>query len=161
MMSPLAFTLIAEHQAGTIFSLLRQSYSPIWDDELEEKMQEFDREVFDNPDTVGACTFISCLDGQPIGMASYDPRPGPELALIGHNCILPDYQQRGFGRQQIAEILGRLRAQHFTRVTVTTSEHPFFIPAQKMYQACGFKELRRFHQSSDSDGQTIEYGLKL
>ena len=160
-MNALTFIPITKHPPGTIFSLLSQSYAPIWNDELEETMRHADRETFDNPHTVGACTFITCLDGQPIGMASYDPRPGPELAIIGHNCILPDYQGRAFGRKQIAEILRRLKAQHFARLTITTSDHPFFIPAQKMYQACGFKELRRFHQPPDSDCQTIEYEFDL
>ena len=160
-MNTLAFNPIIEHQPGIIFSLLTQSYAPIWNDKLEETMRKFDREVFDNPHTVGACTFITSLDGRPIGMASYDPRPGPELAIIGHNCILPDYQRRGFGPRQISEILRRLRDQHFAKVTATTSDHVFFIPAQKMYQACGFKELRRFRQPPDSQDQTIEYGLEL
>ena len=161
MIDVVTFTPITNQQPGTIFSLLSESYTPIWNDELEETMRKFDREVFDNPHTVGACTFITCLDGQPIGLASYDPRPGPELAIIGHNCILPDYQGQGFGRKQIAEILRRLGDQHFAKVTVTTSDHPFFVPAQKMYQACGFKETRRFHQHPGSLGQTIEYGLEL
>ncbi len=160
-MNNLTFTPITKHQPGAIFSLLFQSYAPIWNDELEEKMRQADREVFENPDTVGACTFITCLDGQPIGLASYDPRQGPELAIIGHNCILSDYQHRGFGRKQITEILRRLKVQGFAKVTVTTSDHPLFIPAQKMYQACGFKELHRFHQHPDSECQTIEYELDL
>ena len=157
-MNTLVFTSIAKHKPGAIFSLLRESYALIWNDKLEETMRKFDCEVFENPRTVGACTFITCLDGQPIGLASYDPRLGPESAIIGHNCILPDYQGRGFGRQQIAEILLRLRAQGFAKVTVTTSDHPFFIPAQKMYQACGFREVRRLGQHPD---QTIEYEIDL
>ena len=160
-MNTLTFNPITDYQPGTIFSLLSQSYAQIWNDELEETIRKFDREVFDNPDTVGACTFITCLDGRPIGLASYDPRPGPELAIIGHNCILPDYQGQGFGRKQIAEILYRLKAQYFAKVTVTTSDHVFFIPAQKLYQACGFREARRFHQPPDSDCQTIEYEFEL
>ncbi|MCK4850625.1 MAG: GNAT family N-acetyltransferase [Phycisphaerae bacterium] len=160
-MNNLTFIPITKHQPGTIFSLLSRSYAPIWNDELEEKMRQADREVFENPQTVGACTFITCLDARPIGMASYDPRPAPELAIIGHTCILPNYQHRGFGRQQIAEILRRLKAQGFAKVTVTTSDHPFFILAQKMYQACGFKELRRFKQTPHSECQTIEYSIDL
>ena len=155
MMEIITFTPITEHEPGIIFSLLSQSYAPIWNDKLEETMRKFDREVFENPDTVGACTFITYLDGRAIGMASYDPRGGPESAIIGHNCILPDYQGRGFGCRQIAEIIRCLKARHFVKVTVTTSDHPFFIPAQKMYQACGFQ------QRPDSECQTIKYGLEL
>ena len=35
----LEFTSTTNHQPGTIFSLLSQSYAAIWNDELEEKMR--------------------------------------------------------------------------------------------------------------------------
>ena len=157
-MNTLTFIPISKYQPGTIFSLLRQSYAPIWNDKLKQNLYKADREAFENPDTIGACTFITCLDDEPIGFACYDPRPGPDLAIIGHNCILPTFQRQRFGRQQVAEILLRLRERGFHRVTVTTSDHPFFVPAQKMYLACGFRELRRFGQQPD---QTIEYEIAL
>ena len=160
-MNTLAFTSITQHQPGTIFSLLRHSYASIWNDQLEEKFRKADADTFANPDTIGACTFVTCLDGQPVGFACYDPRQGLALAVIGQNCILPEYQRQGFGRQQIAEILRRLKEREFRKVTVTTSDHPFFVPAQKMYLACGFKEARRFNQTPDSQCQTIEYHLDL
>ena len=141
--------------------MLRESYAPIWNDKLEENLRKADRGAFENPDTIGACTFITCLDGQPIGFASYDPRQGPDLAIIGHNCILPEYQQRGFGRQQITEVLRRLKAKGFHKVVVTTSDHPFFAPAQRMYQSCGFRESRRFKQSQHAPCRTIEYEIEL
>ena len=158
MANMLAFGSITTHDPGTIFSLLRQSYAPIWNDKLEETMRKADQDTFANPDTIGACTFITCLDGQPIGFASYDPRQGPDLAIIGHNCILPEYQHRGFGCRQIAELLRRLKEKGFRKVTVTTSGHHFFVPAQKMYLTCGFKEVRRFGQHPD---QTIEYEIHI
>ena len=160
-MSPLAFTPISEHLPGTIFSLLRESYAPLWNERMEANYRKVDQDTFENPDTIGACTFITCLNDEPIGFACYDPRPGPESAIIGHNCILPTYQGRGFGRQQIAEILRRLREREFHKVTVTTSDHPFFVPAQKLYLACRFREVRRFNQTPDSECLTIEYQINL
>ena len=157
----LTFTSITDHPPGTIFFLLSRSYAPIFNDELEDNLRNADLETFDNPDTIGACTFITCLDGKPIGMACYDPRQGPQLAIIGHHCILPEFQRRGFGRQQILEILRRLESRGFSKVVVTTSDHPFFKPAQEMYQACGFHQARRFRQKHDSDCHTIEYQLEL
>ena len=154
----LIFRPITEHNPGTIFSLLRDSYAPIWNERLEANFRRADRETFANPDTIGLYSFITCLDDEPIGFACYDPRPGPDLAIIGHNCILPRFQRQGFGSQQLAEIIRRLRERGFRKVTVTTSDHPFFVPAQKMYSACGFRELRRFGQQPD---QTIEYQLDL
>ena len=160
-MNAVNFDNIADHQPGTIFSLLRQSYAQLWNEQMEDNYRKADRDTFANPDTIGACTFITCLDGQPIGFACYDPRPGPELAIIGHNCILPSFQRRGLGSQQIAELLRRLKEREIQRAVVTTSDHPFFVPAQQMYLACGFKETRRFLQASDSECLTIEYQLDL
>ncbi|MHC4124608.1 MAG: GNAT family N-acetyltransferase, partial [Planctomycetota bacterium] len=94
----LKFEPITKYDKGFVFSLLSQSFAELWNDELEEKIKQFDREVFENPDTVGACTFISTLNGEAMGMASWDPRQGPEVGIIGYNCILPEYQSRGFGK---------------------------------------------------------------
>ena len=160
-MNPLTFTPITDHQPGTIFSLLRQSYAPIWNERMEANYRKVDQDVFANPDTIGPCSFVTCLDDEPIGFACYDPRPGPELAVIGHNCILPTLQRRGFGTQQVAEILRRLKERGFHKITVTTSDHPFFVPAQRMYLAYGFEETRRFKEAPDSECQTIEYYLDL
>ena len=160
-MNTLIFTLITDHPPGTIFSLLSRSYAPIFNDELEQNLRKADRQTFENPDTIGSCTFITCLDSQPIGMASYDPRQGPDLAIIGHNCILPEFQGQGFGRQQILEILRRLKARGFRKAVVTTSDHPFFTPARKMYEACRFRQTRRFRPSPDSESHTIEYQIEL
>lgn len=72
------------------------------------------------------CVFISILNDEPIGMASWDPRQVPEVGIIGYNCILPEYQGKGFGKTQIQEILKRLKNQGFEKALVTTGEHPFF-----------------------------------
>ena len=160
-MNVVTFHTITHHQPGAIFSLLRESYAPLWNERMEANFRKADRETFEHPDTIGACTFITCLNDQPIGFACYDPRQGPDLAIIGHNCILPKFQRRGFGGRQVAEILRRLKEKGFRKVTVTTSDHPFFVPAQKMYLACGFREVRRFKEAPGSECQTIEYELPL
>ncbi|MHC4636776.1 MAG: GNAT family N-acetyltransferase [Planctomycetota bacterium] len=157
----LKFEPIPKYEKGVVFSLLSQSFVELWNDELEEKIKQFDREVFENPDTVGACAFISTLNGNPIGMASWDPRQGPEFGIIGYNCILPEYQGRGFGKTQIKEILKRLQYQRFKKVIVTTGEHPFFDPADKMYLACGFIEIRRYNEGRDTRYGSIDYEIKL
>jgi GNAT superfamily N-acetyltransferase len=157
----LKFEPITKYEKGTIFSLLLQSFAELWNDELEEKIKKFDREVFENPDTVGACAFISTLNGKPVGMASWDPRQRPELGIIGYNCILPEYQGRSFGKTQIKEIIRRLKEQGFKKVIVTTGEHPFFEPADKIYLTCGFKETRRYNEGRDPRYGSIDYELKL
>ncbi len=157
----LKFSGIAEYKPGVIFSLLSQSFAELWNDELEEKIRQCDKEIFENPDTIGACTFISVLNGKPIGMASWNSRQGPELGIIGYNCILPEYQGKGFGKAQIKEVFKRLKEQRFKKIIVTTGEHPFFESADKMYLACGFKEIRRYNQGRDPRYGTIDYELKL
>jgi hypothetical protein len=36
----------------------------------------------------------------------------------------------------------RLREIKFTELKVVTGDHEFFVPAQKMYLACGFQKIR-------------------
>ena len=139
----LIFTQSSEYKSGSIYRLLSICYAGILDDELNEQFRQFDREVFENVETVGACTFITTLNSDIIGMASYDPRQAPKLGIIGHNCILPENQKKGYGKQQILEVIKRLKLRDIIRATVSTSEHPFFEPARKMYLSCGFTELKR------------------
>ena len=157
----LVFNKVTKYKAGIICDLLSASYTQILDTNLQEQFQRFDREVFENPDTVGTCTFITTSGSDIVGMASYDPRQAPELGIIGHNCILPKYQRKGFGKQQILEIIKRLKARHIKQATVTTSENPFFEPARRMYLACGFVELKREYKNPDDTYKTIYYEMDL
>ena len=157
----LKFEPVTQHEKGIIFSLLSQSWIELWNDELQEKIKQYDREIFENLDTVGACVFSSILNGKPIGMASWDPRQAPEVGIIGYNCILPEYQGRGFGKVQIKEVLKRLKDHGFEKAFVTTGEHPFFESADKMYLACGFKETKRYKQGRGPRYGSIDYGIEL
>ena len=58
----LRFSQITGYKPGIIFSLLKKSYEEVWNDKLEQSLREFDKEVFENPNTVVACTFISTLE---------------------------------------------------------------------------------------------------
>ncbi len=163
----LTFTPITQHQAGIIASLLLQSYAEIlcieqqyWQGE-KENWREFDREVFENPDTIGRCMFITCWQDQAIGFGSFDPRQRPAFGIIGHNCIVPPFRGQGYGKQQILEILNRLRKLGIQRAIVSTSEHPFFLAAQKMYLACGFEESKRYIGGPDPRHRMIEYSQNL
>jgi GNAT superfamily N-acetyltransferase len=157
----LKFEPIRKFKHGLIFRLLSQSFAELINDELEEKIKQFDKEIFENPDTVGACVFVSTLNGQAIGMASWDPRQGPEIGIIGYNCILPEFGGRGFGKAQINEVLRRFKAMRFKKAIVTTGDHPFFLKATKIYLACGFKETRRHSKSSDQRYGSIDYEIEM
>ena len=98
----LKFSKITEYEPGIIFSLLSQSFDEVLDGGLEEKMRQFDKEAFENPETVGTCAFISTLNSRAVGMASRDPRQGPKLAIIGWICILPEFQGKDLGKTQLS-----------------------------------------------------------
>jgi GNAT superfamily N-acetyltransferase len=157
----LKYEPVTKYKRGFIFSLLQQSFADLWNDELEKKMRQYDCDIFDNPETVGACAFITCLNGNAVGMASWDPRQGPEKAILGYNCILPEYQGKRFGTAQIKEVLGRLKTAGFKKAFVTTGQHPFFMAAVKMYPACGFKEIKRYIDGRDPRYGSIDYEIEL
>ncbi|MEW5802056.1 MAG: GNAT family N-acetyltransferase [bacterium] len=165
-MNHLILKPLTAHKSGIIFNLLKESYSglakikPGYISEWEKDWIEYDNEIFQHPDTVGACGFISYLDTEIVGFASYDPRKYP-TGIIGHNCILPQFRGNGYGKQQINEILRRFREMNFEKVMVSTNEHEFFYPAQRMYLACGFSEKRRFHGGENRDYVMIEYERML
>ena len=159
----IAFTTFTRHKPGIVFSLLSQSYAAYLEcDPLAAEMwppdwAAYDRDVFHFPDTVGACGFVTCLDGEPIGFASWDPRFFPEVGIIGHNCILPAFRGHRYGQTQIHRVLAILQERGCIRARVTTGEHPFFAPAQRMYLACGFHEIRCGYGDPHSAFRTIDY----
>ncbi len=143
-MPDLKFTTPHVQKPGTIAAILKSSYAELvasdpdlWSKEAEE-WARFDAYVYEAADGIGDCTFLSWRDDDLIGFASYDPRQWPAIGIIGHNAILPEYRGRGFGKQQIAETLHRFRNMGFKKAKVSTLDHPFFVPAQKMYLSCGF-----------------------
>ena len=143
------FRGIEAYQPGTIVTLLVKSYRDLLQTDPAcyrsemPKWQGFDREVIESPNRFSHCVFFSWHGDICIGFGSFDPRGKPTFGVIGHHCILPEFRRRGFGRQQLQEILRRLKNQGIKQVRVTTGDHPFFIPAQRLYLACGFKEVRR------------------
>ena len=105
--------------------------------------------------------FLSWSGDQVVGFASYDPRQRPQSGLVGHNCILPEFHGQGFGRQQIREIVRRFRAMGIRMARASTAENPFFVPAQAMYTACGFRETGRHPWEGDPSHDVIEYEMRL
>jgi GNAT superfamily N-acetyltransferase len=163
----MTFTSPHSEKPGTIAAILKTCYASLvasdpdlWSNE-EEGWERFDRDVYEDPDAIGDCTFLSWLDDKLIGFVSYDPRQWPSIGIIGHNAILPEFQQRGFGKQQIFEILRRFRKMGFKRAKVSTLDHPFFVPAQAMYLSCGFCELRRIPWEGSHKYKLIEYERDL
>jgi GNAT superfamily N-acetyltransferase len=163
----LKYTTPFEREPGTLALLLRQSYADLLETEPEfwrpeiENWEQFDREVFQNPDTVGACTFLSWWGSEVVGFFSFDPRGRPALGIIGHNCILPGFRRRGLGKKQIYEIIRRFRQMGIRRALVTTNDHPFFIPARRMYLSCGFQEVAREPWTRNTQQNIVRYEMEL
>ena len=161
------FTTPLDEKRGIIASLLRLAYAELvkidpalWESE-QSRWTQYDDEVFGQPRTVGACVFLTRVDGRIVGFGSWDPRQEPRFGIIGHNCILPEFRGRGLGRQQIKEILRRFCEMRIETAKVSTRDHPFFVPAQRMYEACGFREVRRIPSGCDPRQKTIEYEKEI
>jgi GNAT superfamily N-acetyltransferase len=161
------FTPFAGHEPGILLSLLSQSYAaylalnPQAAGAWPADWAAYEGDVHRCPDTVGACGFVTCLSGQPIGFASWDPREFPEYGVVGHSCILPAFQGNGYGTAQIRRVLEVLRERGFRQARVTTGDHPFFGPAQRMYEAYGFQEAGRGCRDSRTTLPMIDYVLPL
>lgn len=160
------FTGLEDVQPGAIGGLLWASYEklvtddPLWKQE-SVNWDEYDRAVFAHPDTVGSCIFLTRLGERIVGFGSWDPRPRPAYAIIGHNCILPEFRGKGLGIQQIQEILRRFRALDVKVAKVSTNDHPYFVRSQRMYMACGFREVRRIPWERNPDQKLIEYEKEI
>jgi GNAT superfamily N-acetyltransferase len=160
------FVPLTEEKPGTIAAMLRASYAGLlesdtrWTSE-QANWDEYDRLVFAHPETVGVCLFLTRVNGDIVGFASWDPRQKPRYGIVGHNCILPQFRGQGLGKQQIQEVLRRFHRLGIQTARATTCDHPFFVPAQRMYIACGFREVRRTAWDRDRNRVLIEYELTL
>lgn len=158
----LEFVKFSEYRPGIIVSLLSRSYAeyfqydperePIW----RQISEDYDRAVFEYPDTIGACGFITRLNMQVIGYASWDPRQFP-VGLVGGNCILPEFRGNSYGTRQIKEVLRVFESSGFVKARVITGEHRFFEPARRMYRACGFREVARGARDDGAEYKQITY----
>lgn len=154
-------------QPGIIAELLKRSYAQLVQTDPERWLPEqkeweaFDAFVFDNLATVGQCVFLSWWEEDLVGFGSFDPRQAPDLGIIGHNCILPGFRGRGFGKRQVQEILCRFRRRGIRTAEVSTLSHPFFAPARRMYLSCGFEEVRRVPWERDAASALIGFSKSL
>lgn len=135
---------------GFLAELLTCCYAPLLEQlpvakvtELRHDWADYDDAVNAEPETIGDSGFLTLLDERVIGFASWDPRGWPEIGTVGHNCIIREYQGHGYGRWQVEEVLSHFHRNGFVRARVRTDEHPFFEPARRMYERCGFRLVGR------------------
>jgi len=157
---------VNRYQPGDLFNLIYSSYkelikgySPKNRQKYIGEWKKFDKNAFNNLD-IGKCVFVTCCNGKPVGVVSYDPRNFPEYGVIGQNCVIPSSQGQEIGEKQVLEILRIFKENHCRVAKVTTGDHPFFVPAQKMYLSGGFKEAKR-RREDDKDFGEIDYEVNL
>lgn len=161
------FTSIKSTVPGKLAEILERSYAELIESEPEiwesERLnwEQFDREVFEDQENADGYIFLTVWNGEIVGFAAYFDNPEAGKAVIGHNCILPEYRGCGLGKMQIEEILRRLTQSGFRTVNVITNDHPFFSPAQNMYLSSGFEEVSRYPWEIDPSQNLIEYQLLL
>jgi len=142
------FKTIDNFKPGLIQSIFEKSYAGFIDHFPNDKeifykqWEQEDSDAFNNPQTIGKYLLFACLKDSPIGYCSWDDRQYP-IGIIGQNCILPEYQRQGYGRKQIELIIKIFKDKKFKEIRAITGEHEFFIPAQRIYEKCGFKERQR------------------
>lgn len=163
----LEFTTPLDEEQGTIAALLCRCYADLlvsdplhWKPE-QGTWEQYDHAVYSHPETVGACIFLSRINGMIVGFGSWDSRQKPRYGIVGHNGILPEFRGKGYGKRQLREILRRFRKMGIQTAGVTTLDHPFFIPAQRMYTACGFVEMRRMPWDRNPELKRIEYEKEI
>jgi len=157
----------SEFNRGILFDLLIRSYGewllehPMHENDLKREWQTFDSEAFDHSDTIGTCVRITCKNGNPIGLFSWDPRKLPEEGIIGQNCIIPEERNKGYGRKQIKEMVRLFKRKGTRIISVTTAGERFFLPARKMYLACGFKEVKRIGRTMKDPFELVRYEMRV
>ncbi|GHO88617.1 GNAT family N-acetyltransferase [Dictyobacter formicarum] len=93
---------------------------------------------------------IGECDGRLVAMGALK-RTGPERAELKRMRIHPDYQGRGYGQLILTELENRARALGYQTLHLDTSI--LQIPAQKLYEKNGFREVGRdqYQQRVDKD----------
>ncbi|MDD3335573.1 MAG: GNAT family N-acetyltransferase [Eubacteriales bacterium] len=155
----LTFERVTAFPRGTLAKLLIDGYAfdPRCAEHWQRDWYDFDAFFYDHPEIADRYGFISTLNGQPIGLASWDPRRLPDHVEIGHNCIVTSQKYKGFGSAQLREAVSRILMLHPQRILVTTSGN--LLPAQRMYESVGFElQQRRTNSGADSfSGDYLDY----
>ena len=75
------------------------------------------------------------------------------ILTLSNNC--------NFGKRQVAEILREFEQMGIRQARVSTSDHPFFVPARRMYTDCGFVEVKRVPLDRDPKQNMIYYEMEI
>lgn len=139
--------------------MLLDAYKTI--DELVQRdrqaWKDFDRFVFDNLELMDRNGFVTTISGKPIGFSTWDPRNLPQSVEIGHNCIIREFQGKGFGNYQLKETMVQIMARNPQRIFVKTGANQFFLPARRMYESSGFVIISKTKHDDLIVPETVDY----
>lgn len=157
------FRKVTDFRRGTLYALLADAYS--FDERCAacwaSQWQEFDDFFYDNPKIADACGFVTVLEGEPIGMISWDPRNRPEYVILGHNCIVTRCKGKGFGKRQLREAVARIgRDGDVKKIVVDTNSS---LVAPRNYESVGFVLCGQRDNTGEAafSGDHLRYELGL
>ena len=157
------FRTLSDFPRGTLYDMLTDAYSydqrnrQIWDTSWKESDDFF----YDNPDIADKYSLVTCLDGEPIGFVTWDPRNRPEYVEIGHNGIREQYKGLGYGKLQLEEAIRRIKTyEGLKRIIVGTNSN---LIAPKNYESAGFMLYDRRPNETESayTGDYLWYEISL
>lgn len=157
------FKKISDFPRGTLYDILRDAYSYdarnawLWD----ANWRETDDFFCDHPEIADQYGLVTCLDEEPIGFVTWDPRHRPDYVEIGHNGIRERYKRRGYGHMQLMEALRRIRAyEGLKRIIVGTNAN---LAAPRNYESAGFALYDRRPNDTESayTGDYLYYEIVL
>jgi ribosomal protein S18 acetylase RimI-like enzyme len=161
MTMDISFNQTTKFARGLVIDLLTDAYS--FDTHYEkcwkENWQDTDNFLFDNRQIADRYSFITVLNGEPIGFLVWDPRNIPAYAEIGHNCIRTKHKGNGYGKLQLQEAIRRICKTDAKKITVTTNES--LISAQRNYESTGFQLVGKRKNLDDPQvaGDYLDYEL--
>ncbi len=127
----------------------------------ESNWKESDDFFYDNREIAEKYGLVTCIDGEPIGFVTWDPRNRPEYVEIGHNGIREKYKRQGYGHRQLEEAIRRIKEyEGLKRIIVCTNSN---LPAPKNYGSAGFTLYDRKQNETESayTGDFLYYEIIL
>lgn len=157
----IGFRKVSDFPRGTLYDILVDAYSfdprnrQIWDTDWKQA----DRFFYDHPEIADKYGLVTCLDGEPIGFVTWDPRNIPDHVEIGHNGIREKYKGRGSGRLQLEEALRRIREYKGQKLIIVVTNGNLIVA--KNYESAGFVLYDRQpnHTESAYTGDFLHYEL--
>ena len=119
-----------------------------WREYAENEFRDRGDFFYDNPEIAEKYGLVTCMDREPIGFVTWDPRNRLEYVEIGQNGIREKYKRQGYGHRQLEEAVRRIKEyEGLKRIIVCTNSN---LAAPKNYESVGFQLYDRKPNESES-----------